>query len=147
MLQDIIDSANEVGVSTFITNSQNRIETQLNSLTKETDLPILLVSWDIDVSLNFNLNGFLDNPQASIVALLVSKPEDLEKESRETTAEEMGQLYTQFLQNLNQRLSKYQKQAQLPITDAGYTVVPKHGAGQHSGALGRFKMRIDIKNC
>ena len=147
MIQDIRDSADAVGISAFITNSKEKIETQLNRLNKETDLPTMLISWDIDVTLDFDENGFLKNPTIAIVALLVSKPEDLAKETQELTSIEMGELFQLFIRDLHQRLRKFQKDTAPPITNASYKLVPKHGTGMHSGVLGRFSMRVQAVNC
>lgn len=147
MIQDIKDAADAVGIVAFITNSENKIQTQLNTLTKESDLPILLVSWDIDVTVVFDDNGFLENPTVDIVALLVHKPEDLRKEIQEEMAQAMGYKFQEFLQELHKNLVKFQKQVGSPIFNASYKLVPKHGAGKHSGVLGRFSMKIAVTNC
>jgi len=147
ILEHIIASCEAVGVNAFITNSNEKIETQLNRLQREETSPTMLVSWDIDVTLAFDANGFLENPQASIVALLVSKPQDLTKEEREQTADEMADLFQSFIKDLHGRMMKYQKQQGSPITNASYKLVPKHGKGQHSGVLARWQMRTDVTNC
>lgn len=147
MIQQMKDAAKAVGIVALITNSTDRIETQLNSLTKEENLPIMLISWDIDTTLNFNSNGFLDNPSSTIVALLVKKPEDLTKDVAEQVAEEMAALFRKFLQNLYTRLIPLQTSNVAPISGASYKLVPKHGAGKHSGVLGRFAIRTEIGNC
>jgi hypothetical protein len=147
MIQQMKDAADAVGIVALITNSTDRIETQLNSLTREEDLPIMLISWDIDTTLNFNSNGFLDNPSSTIVALLVKKPEDLTKDVAEQVAEEMAALFRKFLQNLYTRLIPLQTSSVPPISGASYKLVPKHGAGKHSGVLGRFAIRTEIGNC
>jgi hypothetical protein len=107
----------------------------------------MLISWDIDTTLNFNSNGFLDNPSSTIVALLVKKPEDLTKDVAEQVAEEMAALFRKFLQNLYTRLIPLQTSSVPPISGASYKLVPKHGAGKHSGVLGRFAIRTEIGNC
>ena len=147
MIDVIKKSAEDVGINAFITNSNEKIETQLNRLTKEEELPLMLVSWDMNVSLQFDKNGFLQNPSVDIVALLVTKPEDLSKDEAEKSAVEMGTLFTQFLQNLNSSLSIYQKQAEQPISGASYKLVPQHGMGKHSGVLGKWNMKTAVINC
>lgn len=147
MIQQIKQAADQVGIVALITNSSDRIETQLNSLTREENLPIMLVSWDIDTTLSFNKNGFLENPSSTIVALLVSKPEDLTKDVAEEVAEQMGALFRKFLQALYTILIPYQTTDTPSISGASYKLVPKHGAGKHSGVLGRFQMRTEIGNC
>jgi hypothetical protein len=162
MIQLIKDTAQEVGIALVITNSKERIETQLNSLThkeekgdssspstvtRSTDLPIMLVSWDIDTSLNFNLNSFLDNPESKIVALLVRKADDLKKNSLEDASVEMGVLFTQFIQVLNGKLIPYMRSSTTPITQCGYKLVPRYGNGVHSGVLARWTMKIGLDVC
>lgn len=147
MIQHIRDAATSVGITAVITNSKEKIEVQLNSLTKDGDAPIMLVSWDIDTTLNFNVNGFLDNPSSTIVALLVKKPADLTKDVSEDAAIEMALLFRRFLQALYSILIPYQTGAGSPITNATYKLVPKHGAGKHSGVLGKFVMRTEVGNC
>lgn len=147
MIQYIIDAADEVGIAAYVSNSTEKIETQLNRITKESDLPIMLVSWDLDVTLAFDSNGFLENPSVDAVVLLVEKPEDLSKVEAEESAVNMGKLYQQFLQVLHGKLNVYQKQEGSPIPSATYKLVPRHGAGKHSGILGKFTMKTDVANC
>ena len=147
MIQNIIDAASAVGITTFVTNSKERIETQLNSLTKNADLPIMLVSWDITTRLEFNTNGDLENPLADIVALLVSKPDDLKKDTKLEVAEEMAVLFTAFIQQLYTDSVLFQLNGGSPVTNASYKLVPQHGAGMHSGVLGRFTLSGEIVRC
>lgn len=162
MIQLIQDAATEVGIALVITNSKERIETQLNSLThkeekgdpsnpntvtRTTDLPIMLVSWDIDTSLVFNVNTFLDNPDSKIVALLVKKASDLKKNTLEDASVEMGVLFTQFIQVLNSKLIPYMRSSTTPITQCGYQLVPRYGAGVHSGVLCRWNMKTGLDVC
>lgn len=162
MIQFIKASAEAVGITVVITNSKENIETQLNSLThksekgdaqnpntetRATDLPILLVSWDIDTDLNFNSHSYLDNPDSKIVALLVKKAGNLRKDSLEDASQEMGVLFTQFIQNLNLRLVPYMRSATNPITQCGYQLVPKYGKGVHSGVLCRWRMKTGLDVC
>lgn len=162
MIQFIQASAQEVGIAIVISNSKERIETQLtslthklekgdpenpNSTTRNSDLPIMLVSWDIDTELNFNSNSFLDNPDSKIVALLMKKSTDLKKNSLESASQEMGVLFTQFIQNLNSRLVPYMRSSTNPITQCGYQLVPKYGNGVHSGVLCRWRMKTGLDVC
>ena len=147
MIQFIVDSASEVGIAAFVTNSTEKIETQLNRITRDEDLPIMLVSWDLDVSLEFDQNGFLKNPTVSVTSLLVEKPEDTSKDEAEESAVAMGALFQQFLQKLHSKLIIYQKQTESPITGASYKLVPRHGAGKHSGVISKYTMRTEITNC
>ena len=93
MISSIKEAAESVGITAFITNSTEKIEVQLNKLTQSAELPIMLVSWDLDVSMSFNVHGFLDNPTANVVCLLMTKPEDLTKVEMESSAEKMYFLY------------------------------------------------------
>lgn len=162
MIQLIKDSAQAVGIALVISNSEQAIEVQLNSLThkvekgdsnnpntvtRPSDLPIMLISWDIDTELTFNQNSFLDNPNSKVVALLMKKATDMKKETLEDASVEMGVLFTQFIQDLNQRLIPYMRTSTTPITQAGYKLVPKYGAGKHSGVLGRWSMKTGLDVC
>lgn len=162
MIQLIKDSAAAVGISLVISNSEQGIETQLNSLTHKvekgnpldinevtrvTDLPIMLISWDIDTDLTFNINGFLDNPSSRIVALLMKKATNLKKDTLESASGEMAVLFTQFIQNLNNRLIPYMRSSTDPITQCGYKLVPKYGSGKHSGVLARWTMKTGLDVC
>lgn len=162
MIQLIKDSAEAVGIALVITNSDTAIETQLNSLTHKvekgdpanpntvtrvTDLPIMLISWDINTDLTFNAHSFLDNPESKIVALLMKKATDLKKDTLEEASVEMGVLFTQFIQNLYSRLVPYMRTTTTPITGASYKLVPKYGSGKHSGVLGKWNMKIPLDVC
>ena len=148
MIAEIKQAAESVGVTAFITNSTEKIEVQLNRLTSQADLPIMLVSWDLEIKMDFNDNGFLDNPTSDVVCLLLNKPEDTTKDEAEGMAEDMYFLYLDFLQELRDVLSPYLVNYQSqPITNAGCKLVPIHGLGKHSGVLGRFTMITGINNC
>lgn len=146
-IADIKEAATASGITAVITNSTERIETQLNRITGVEDLPIMLVSWDLETDLTFDSNGFLNNPQTRVVLLLMTKSDSRENADYEESAEEMAGIYQVFLQKLNAILVKYNKLDSPAITNAGYTLVPKHGAGKHSGILGRFTMIGEIINC
>ena len=85
MVELIKLAAVAVGINAVITNSDERIETQLNSLTKVDDKPLFLISWDIDTVLSFNSNGVLDKPKSKITALLATKAYDMTKTAVEST--------------------------------------------------------------
>lgn len=149
MIELIRLSANEVGIEAVITNSETGIETQLNSLTKIGDKPIMLVSWDIDTDLEFNQHGRLRNPKSRITALLASKAYDLSKEEMEKTAVEMGELFQVFIQDLYRRLIPYSTEpgTGIPLSNITYKLVPKHGAGKHSGVLCNWSMISQLAQC
>ena len=145
IIKNMKTAAEAVGINLFITNSEEKIETQLNRLTHQEDLPIMLVSWDIDVQLEFDQNGFIRNPDVNIVCLLLDKPEDMLKENAEETAENMAALYVDFLRELYKSQINVMKEAGVsPITNIGYKLVPRHGAAKHSGVLGRFTVQDEI---
>ena len=162
MIQLIKDAATAVGIAAVITNSTEKIETQLNSLThkeekgdskhpntvtKVTDLPIMLISWDIDTELNFNINGTLDNPLSLITALLIKKADTLEKTVLEDASVEMGSLFQVFIQELYERLVPFQRSSITPITNCTYKLVPRYGMGKHSGVLCKWKMKTQLDVC
>lgn len=148
MISYINASAKACNIQTIITNSDQGIETQLNNLTKEEALPIMLISWDIDVNLSFDTNGFLNTPSIPITALLMTKCATLEKLDMEAEAIRMGEIYTQFIQHLFGVLSPLQKGTDPAITNATYKLLPKYGMGKHSGIMCKWTMRIPFEvNC
>lgn len=148
MIQDIKTAADAVGITAVITNSKEKIETQLNKLTGIEDLPLMLVSWDLSTTLEINEHGFLNNPVTDVVVLLMDKAEDRTKDAAEDTAELMAALYQTFIQKLYSQLVQYQKtEGQEMLSNISYTLVPEHGLGKHSGVMGRFTMQTGIANC
>lgn len=149
MIEDIKNAAEAVGITAVITNSDSKIETQLNRITRHEDLPLMLISWDLVTTLSFNdLTGFLNHPSVQVTCLLMDKAESTEKELKEATAEKMGVLFTEFIQELYGEIVSYQTEvATPPISGAQFTLVPSHGAGKHSGILGSFTMKARIRKC
>lgn len=147
MIQYIQQAALECGIGVVVTNSEEKIETQLNSLTSREESPIMLISWDIDTDLVFDENGFLENPSSKIVALLMKKAPTLTKDDMETASITMGVLYQSFIQKLWDLLIPFQRSLTAPISGATYKLVPKHGAGKHSGVLCKWTMRTDLNVC
>ena len=148
MIEFINASAKACNIQTVITNSDQGIETQLNNLTQTENLPIMLISWDIDVNLSFDENGFLNTPSIPITALLMTKSPTLEKIDMESDAFKMGKFYTQFIQHLFGVLTPLQKGTDPAITDATYKLLPKYGMGKHSGVMCKWTMRIPFEiNC
>lgn len=158
MLQPIRDSALAVGIQLVVTNSTEKIETQLNSLTHKvetgpgvtprlTDLPIMLISWDIDTALVFDENGFLKNPDSKITALLMKKASDLQKQTMEDAAVEMGVLFTQFVNDLSSRLVSDMRTNESPITACTYKLLPAYGMGKHSGVMGKWNLKSKLDVC
>ena len=146
IIKTLKESAKEVGINAFITDSQSGIDTQLNRLTREEDLPIMLVSWDIRAQITFNQHGYIDNPPMDITALLVTKPEEIRSEAAEEEAENMAQLFIKFLQNLADKQRVLIKTNQPPITNASYQLVPWQGTSKHSGVLGSFTIKGAFDN-
>lgn len=148
MIADIKTAAEAVGITAVITNSREKIETQLNRITGLEELPIMLISWDLSTSLEINEHGFLNNPITDVTVLLLDKPADTSKDEAEDTAEEMATLYQSFIQKLYDGLIQYQKVEGEQVLDGiNYTLVPQHGLSKHSGILGRFTMQTGISNC
>ena len=127
---------------------RQKIEVQLNNNINSAQAPTMLISWDIDTTLAFDENGFLKNPSATIIALLVKKAIDTTKAEAEKASEEMGYLFREFIKDLYTRMVPFQKDiAEPPISNASYKLAPAHGAGKHSGILSRWTMRDAIINC
>ena len=100
MIADIKLAAESVGITAVITNSKEKIETQLNRITRIEDLPLMLVSWDLESTIDFNEHGFLTNPITNVVVLLMDKAQDSSKDEAENTSEAMALLYQSFLLDL-----------------------------------------------
>lgn len=147
---DIIKTAADtVGITAVVTNSDQKLQTQLNRLKDEADDPMALISWDLTTSLTFNDNGFLNNPTTPVVMLLMTKADSAEKEERERAAEKMGTLFTSFIQELRNNLVQYNRSHINSglITGAQFQLVPKYGIGKHSGIIGRWTMISGLDNC
>lgn len=145
----IRSTAKEVGITAVITNSASRLESQLNRNTDLSDLPMMLINWDLTTNYEFNEHGFLNNPQTPVTCLLMSKADDIDTPSQyEETAELMQDLFTVFIQKLYLNLTSIQTNSATPaITSASSILVPKHGLGKHSGVVGRWTMKSEITNC
>lgn len=147
MLQIIRDTAEEVGIVAVVLNSEQKLTIQLDGLTRKEDDPIMLISWDITTNLAFDINGFLENPTSNITAILVSKPEDNTRDEHEDVAVAMGELFVTFVRALYTNLIPYQRNAEPPVTDVSYQLIPRYGSGKHSGILGRWTMKTGVTNC
>ena len=149
MIADIKTAAEAVGITAVITNSKEKIETQLNRITRIEDLPLMLVSWDLESTIEFDQHGFLTNPVTNVVVLLMDKAQDTSKEEAENTAEEMALLFQKFCRSLYSQLVQYQQvQGQDMLTNISYSLAPQYGLGKHSGVLGRFTMQSQsVDNC
>ena len=147
---DIIKTAaTEVGITATVTNSDAKLQVQLNRLKDEADDAMALITWDLTTTLTFDVNGFLQNPTTPVTMLLMSKADSTEKVDRESKAEEMGDLFTSFIQTLRNNLVQYNRNFDNTnlITGMGYQLVPAYGLGKHSGVIGRFTMISGLSNC
>jgi len=147
MISDIKKAASDSGITAIVSNARDKIETQLNRITGIEELPIMLVSWDLETTLEFDENGFLKNPSTKVVFLLMTKAESAEKNDYEEAAEEMAKLFQSFLVNLNSYLVRYNKEGGQNLTGITHTLVPMHGMGKHSGIIGGFNMINQITSC
>lgn len=147
MTTAIIKAAKEAGIAAFISDSENKLETQLNTLTRQGDDAIMLVSWDINTTLIFDEHGFLDNPESDITALLLGKTDSLTKDQFQAKSDAMGDLFIKFIKILRDDLVAVQVTTNAPITAISYIAVPKYGMGKHSGILAKWTMKTKIVNC
>ena len=145
MLTEMKKVAEEIGITLVIAESDKAIESQLNRITRVETLPVCLSSWDLDVQLEFDENGFLKNPTVDVTLLLITKAETLEKKDLELEAENMGKLFIQFVKNLKDYLTKNTNVRENPITGIEFTYVPKFGSGIHSGVLGKMRVQQNLE--
>ena len=148
MITEIKEAAKQSGFSVYIAENDKDINTQLNRIVRQESLPIALTSWDIPVNLEFDNNGVLKNPLSNITMLLVDKADSLEKRDLEEKAEEVGDLFINFIRNLNSYLYNNTNVKENPITSIRFEYAPKFGSGQHSGVLATFTTQLNLKsNC
>ncbi len=146
MLKELKAAAEEVGFSIIIATSDRNIKDQLNTIVRIEELPLALASWDLDVKLSFDENGFLQNPTTSVTLLLIDKAESLAKEDLEEKAEEMGELFIKYIRNAKSYLTQNTNVRENPLTNISFTYVPKFGGGQHSGVLAKFDTQMNISS-
>ena len=144
MLRELKAAAEEVGFSIIIATSDRNINDQLNRIVREADLPLALVSWDLDINVSFDNNGLMNNPTTSVTLLLIDKAESLEKIELEEKAEQMGELFIRFIKNAKNYMTTNTNVKEQPITDISFTYVPSYGSGKHSGVLAKFTMQLPI---
>ena len=147
MISDVIISAEEVGIIAIELNSEEQLDVQLNNLTRDSDEPIMLISWDYSTSITFNNYGLLNNPITDFNCLLMGKAKQNIAEQKRDIAEQMGLLFQLFLQNLRHRLLDYRSGQVEPLTNAGWINLPSYGRGLHSGVQGRWSMISKAANC
>ncbi|HAO15866.1 MAG TPA: hypothetical protein DDE71_09965 [Tenacibaculum sp.] len=147
MISDVINSAEEVGITAIELNSEEQLDVQLNNLTRDSDAPVMLISWDYSTTITFNNYGLLNNPITDFNCLLMGKAKQNIAEQKRDVAEEMGLLFQLFLQNLRHRLLSYRSGQVEPLTNAGWINLPSYGRGLHSGVQGRWSMISRAANC
>lgn len=146
VIKALKEAAEEVGISLFETNSTENGDTQINKLTRESDLPLMMLSWDMKANVSFDSHGFVNNVQFDTQTILITKAEILTAEKMNEAAQEMGSLYVSFLQALNLNLRKQLKAEDgklTPVINASYVHFPAYGAGKHSGVLGNFSVLVN----
>ena len=111
------------------------------------ELPIALVNWDLQTDINFDSDGFLDNPSTNVTMLLMDKSETRDYSDMIDKSEEIGDLFVQFIQVLNNALRQFNRKGENAVSGANYTIVPKHGAGYHSGVIATFNLKTPIRRC
>ena len=144
MLKELKAAAEEVGFSIIIATSDRNIKDQLNTIVRLESLPLAMVSWDLDINIEFDDNGLMNNPTTKVTLLLIDKAESLEKIDLEEKAYEMGELFTTFIKNAKDYMTTNTNVKEQPITNISFTYAPKFGGGQHSGVLAQFTMQLPI---
>lgn len=143
MLTELKAAAEEVGFSIIIATSDRNINDQLNRIVRSEELPLALVSWDLDVNISFDNNGLMNNPTTNVTLLLIDKAESLEKIELEQKAEEMGDLFIKFIKNAKNYMTSNTNVKENPITNISFTYVPSYGSGKHSGILAKFTTQLN----
>ena len=57
MIAQLKEAASDVGIKIVFSNSREEIDTQINKMMRIEDVPQMLVSWDVDTTLNFDSNA------------------------------------------------------------------------------------------
>lgn len=144
----ITKAAKSVGITAVVTNSSDKLQTQLNRLTDGAELPIMLINWDLTTSAEFDSNGFLENPRTPVTCLLMTKADSASSDEMLDSSDSMKSLFFEFIKALYPLLVPYNRDSSTPpITGASAITVPKHGMGKHSGVLGRWNMISGMDNC
>ena len=144
MLTDLKTAAEAVGITTIIAQSDKNINDQLNRIIREETLPVALISWDLNVNLEFNENGQLGNPTTDVTMLIVDKANTLEKIDLEKKAEEVGELFIDFIRGYKDHLVANTNVKQDPITNISFVYAPSYGNGKHSGVLAKFTTELNL---
>jgi hypothetical protein len=144
MLTDLKAAAVQAGFNLIIAESDKNIDNQLNRIVRTEQLPLALSSWDLNVNVTFDENGFLQNPTTQVTMLLVDKALTLEKIDLEEKAEETGVLFIKFIRILKTYMLANTNVKEDPITDISFVYVPSYGPSKHSGVLGKFTMQLGL---
>lgn len=147
VLSCIEEVAAQFGISCVVTTSAERISATLNRITKVEQLPVALINWDINTNITFDNDGFLNNPQSSVTMLMMDKAETTEYPKMLETSENVKSLFISFIEALNNKLRLTQRRGQNAVNNVNATLVPKNGAGQHSGIIATFNVDIPIVRC
>jgi hypothetical protein len=142
MLKEIKQVGEDLGITVIITSSKEKIETQLNRIVMREVMPVMLISWDIKIKLEFNSSGGFKNPTTTPKILLLDKAEDTSKASQEKTADDMALLFQSFLLNLNNYMTANSNAFGQSLTNIKFQFVPNYGAGKHSGIIGDFDLLL-----
>jgi len=145
MLSNLKLASLQAGFATHIAQSERDINSQLSRIVREGQLPLALVSWDLNVDLAFNASGHLENPTTKVTMLLVDKALTLDKDDLEAKAEEMGELFIKFIRSYKDYLVTNTNVKQDAVTGISFTYVPSYGAGKHSGVLATFTTQLNLE--
>ena len=146
MTIDIKEIAESVGIDAFVLNSEKNWETQLNTITRDYDTPIMLIDWAVETELEFAEYGFLIAPLSKIKAFLCKKPESLTVESFTESVDEMRSLFQVFIQALYERISTYSNGNE-QIKDIKLIDTPAFGLSKHCGVLASWSMSSRLEEC
>lgn len=144
MLTELKASASAVGITVVIASSDQDINSQLNRITREENLPVALITWDVSVNLTFDSSGHLQNPDTKITMLVVDKANTTEKQDLENKSDEVANLFIEFIREYKRNLTDTTNVKENPITSISYTMVPSFGSGKHSGVLATFNTQLPL---
>ena len=145
MIDKIKQASESVGIRAFVLNSDRGISAQLNSLTRDEELPIMVMSWDIESVTSFDENGFLNPPSAKVTGLLLKKPQELTRGEFVDCSEEMQNLFYNFIQELRPLLvGNIRSMGEQPVSNIQTKLVPTYGNSKHSGVMATWNMVGEI---
>ena len=147
MIAQLNEAAELAGIEMVVTNSRQELDVQISKLTRQGETPKMLISWDMDTTITFDSNGFMDNPRVKMTILIMGMAQDNGDQYKLETAELMGEYFKKFVRNLNTILLPFSRSGTIPVSDVGYKLVPMYGRGQHSGVIGRVTAIAQVDNC